>query len=229
MPEDDPLGPSPPALDAICFDLDDTLFEYEQYVEAGLREAAAVVEAETGVDVESELLALYFEEDCRDGTFDVLLDRHDLPSDLTPRLVEAYHDSSGPLSPYPEAERVLSALGDRYPLGLITDGRNAHSKLRRLDLTGHFEVVYDAPTQGVDKTDPRAFSETLAELDAAPERSLYVGDNPHTDFRHSNDLGMYTVRLARGRYVDRDPRDGEAPDRVVDSLSALLALVEDST
>lgn len=216
------------SLAAICFDLDDTLFDYEQYIEAGLREAAAVIESETGTDFEPELLALYFEEDVRDGTFDALLDRHDLPGELTPQLVEAYHDSSGPLTPYDETETVLSTLGDSYRLGLITDGRNARSKLRRLGLTDHFETVFEGPAHGVDKTDVRPFLDVLSELDVDPEDTLYVGDNPHTDFRHPNDLGMYTVRLRRGRYVDRDPRDGEAPDHTIDSLAELLELVDDA-
>lgn len=224
---DPQFAPPDSSLAAICFDLDDTLFDYEQYIEAGLREAAAVIESETGTDLESELLTLYFEDDVRDGTFDVLIDRHDLPDGLTPRLVEAYHSSSEQLTPYDETERVLSTLGDTYRLGLITDGRNARSKLRRLGLTGHFETIFEGPAHGIDKTDVRPFREVLSELDVDPEGTLYIGDNPHTDFRHPNALGMYTVRLRRGRYVDRDPRDGESPDAVIDSLSELLTLLDE--
>lgn len=214
-------------LEAVCFDLDDTLFDYTDYVRAGLREAAAVVEERTGHDLADELVALYFEEGVHEETFDRLIERHDLPAERLPvgDLVEAFHDSSGALTPYEEAMTVLSALEERgYDLGLITDGRNGRSKLRRLDLDDRFDAVFVGPEHGISKTDPTAFTRTLEELGVAPERAAYVGDNPHTDFRESNRLGMYTVRLRRGRYVERAPREDERPDAVVERLPDLLDL-----
>lgn len=213
-------------VEAVCFDLDDTLFDYEQYIRAGLREAASVVEARTGTQVEDELLHLYFEEDVRSETFDRVLDRHDLPDALVSDLVEAYHDSDGPLTPYDEADRVLDDLGSVYDLGLITDGRNARSKLRRLGLDGRFDVVFAGPNHDVTKRDPLPFEHTLDRLDVEPTRAVYVGDNPATDFRESNRLGMFTVRLMRGRYVDRTSATDARPDVTIDSLDALTDLVD---
>lgn len=212
-------------LQAVCFDLDDTLFDYTQYIRAGLCEAAGVLRESTGVDAEQELLDLYFEEGVRTGTFDVILERHDLSDAFVPALVEAYHDSSGPLRPYDNAERVLSELRPQYDLGLITDGRNARSKLRRLDLQGYFDVVFASPNHDVTKLDPEPFERTFEALGVDPSRGVYVGDNPETDFRHPNRLGMSTVRLNRGRYVDRAAEDDAEPDAVIDSLAPLLELL----
>ena len=227
---DVPLGP----VDAVCFDLDDTLFDYTQYIEAGLREAAGVIEAHTGEDHADELVRLYFEEDVRDGTFDRLLDReglneHDLPDDLTSDLVEAYHDHDADLTPYAAARDVLSTLDDAFPLGLVTDGRNGRWKLETLDFDDYFDAVVVAPEHDLTKREVEPFRLALDELGVAPERTAYVGDNPRTDFLHPNRLGMPTVRLARGRYVDRDPEDGEEPDVVVESLECLPDLLGAST
>ena len=217
-------------VDAVCFDLDDTLFDYTQYIEAGLREAAGVIETHTGEDHADELVRLYFEEDVRDGTFDRLLDResldqHDLPDDLMSTLVEAYHDHDADLTPYDAAHDVLSTLDDAFPLGLVTDGRNGRWKLDELGFDGYFESVIVAPEHDLTKREVEPFNRALDELGVAPERTAYVGDNPRTDFLHPNRLGMPTVRLARGRYVDRDPESGEEPDVVVESLECLPDLL----
>ncbi len=224
---DTPFGP----VDAVCFDLDDTLFDYTQYIEAGLREAAAVIESHTGEDYADELVDLYFEEDVRDGTFDRLLEREgladaeDLPDDLVGQLVEAYHDHDAELTPYDEADDVLSALDAAFRLGLVTDGPNGRWKLAELGFDDYFDTVVVAPEHDLTKREAEPFHRALDDMGVDPERTTYVGDNPRTDFLHPNRLGMTTVRLARGRYVDRDPESGEEPDVVVESLERLPALL----
>jgi putative hydrolase of the HAD superfamily len=225
--EDTPLGP----VEAVCFDLDDTLFDYTQYIEAGLRSAAGVIQTHTGENYADELVRLYFEEDVRDGTFDHLLEREglagadDLPDDLTADLVEAYHDHDADLAPYDESHAVLSTLDGAFRLGLVTDGRNGHWKLDRLDFANYFDAVVVTPDHDLTKTEPEPFRRALDALDADPDRTVFVGDNPRTDCRVPNRLGMTTVRLARGRYVDRDPEAGEEPDVVVESLARLPDLL----
>ena len=224
---DAPLGP----VDAVCFDLDDTLFDYTQYIEAGLREAAGIIETHTGEDHADELVRLYFEEDVRDGTFDRLIERegladaHDLPDDMMTDLVAAYHDHDADLTPYDAAHDVLSALDREFPLGLVTDGRNGRWKLDELGFDGYFDSVVVAPEHDLTKREVEPFTRALDELGVDPERTVYVGDNPRADFLHPNRLGMSTVRLARGRYVDRDPDSGEEPDIVVESLECLPDLL----
>ena len=224
---DTPFGP----VEAVCFDLDDTLFDYTQYIEAGLREAASVIESHTGEDYADELVRLYFEEDVRDGTFDHLLEREGLagadgfPPDLTTDLVEAYHDHDADLTPYDAADAVLSTLDDAFRLGIVTDGRTGRWKLGKLDFDGYFDSLLVAPEHDLTKHEVAPFHRALDDLGVDAERTMYVGDNPRTDFLHPNRLGMTTVRLARGRYVDRDPDSGEEPDVVVESLERLPDLL----
>lgn len=210
------------SIQAVCFDLDDTLFDYHEYAEAGLRSAADLLEARTGECFHEELLALYFDEDVTEGTFDRLLDRHDLPSHLLEDLVEAYHDAAGSLSAYPETESVLSELTAEYRLGLVTDGRGGHAKLDRLGIREYFDAVVVTPTIGRTKHDAMVFERVLSDLDVPPADAVYVGDDPRVDFRVPNDLGMTTVRIRRGRFVDLEPVDAvAAPDHEITRLDRL--------
>jgi len=213
-------------VEAVCFDLDDTLFEYERYARAGLNAAGDWLEQETGRQLHDELQELYFEEEITDGTFDVLTERHDLPGEIVGNLVEAYHSASTPLTPYPETKAVLSAL-EPYERGLVTGGRGGQRKLDRLGLREFFESVIVTPDVDRTKEDPVVFRAILAELGVDPERAVYVGDDPRFDFAVPNDLGMETVRLLRGRYTSLEPSsEAAAPDHGIDHLDRLLVLLD---
>lgn len=215
------------AITTICFDLDDTLYNYEQYARAGLRNAASVLESKTGRDLERELLALYFEKDQTDGTFDLLVERYDLSEKLVPALVRAYHDANAPLTPYPAAEPLLANLSREFSLGLITDGQGGHSKLERLGIESYFDEVLVTPTVDRSKEDRVVFDRTLDALDSRPADAAYVGDDPRVDFRWPNRLGMRTVRLQRGRYAELDPDSQIATaDYRISSLISLVDVIK---
>lgn len=207
---------------AICFDLDDTLYDYREYAAAGLCAAADLLESRTGECVHDELHRLYFDEGVTESTFDVILERHELPETFLDDLVDAYHGATAPLTPYAATRSVLSSLGAVYRLGLITDGRRGRAKLRRLDVHDHFDTVVVTPTICRSKHEAEVFERALADLAVPPTAAVYVGDDPRVDFRRPNELGMTTIRLRRGRYVDLDP-DGEsaAPDHGVDDIADL--------
>lgn len=211
---------------AVCFDLDDTLYDYQRYARTGLDSAGDYLEARTGQRFHGELYDIYFEDGITDRTFDVLIDRYDIDGDHLPALVDAFHDATEPLKPYPETEHVLARLSDSYRLGLITDGRGGRAKLNRLGLAEYFETVLVTPTIDSSKADPEVFERVLSPLAVSPEDATYVGDDPRVDFRVPNQLGMTTVRLRRGRYKHLRPADvGASPDREVCDLTDLLGLV----
>lgn len=220
----------------VCFDLDDTLYDYTRYARAGLRAAAEVIEERFDAhqfasgrddDVEDQLLDLYFDEGVTEGTFDAFVDRHDLPETIVPELVDAFHDASTPLLPYPNTGPVLSTLAGEYSLGLITDGRGGRAKLDRLGIGGYFDAVLVTPTIGRSKRDPVVFDMTLGALSARRETTMYVGDDPRVDFAVPNDLGMTTVRLRRGRYSTLDPGSPRArPDYELSDLDELPSLLD---
>lgn len=208
---------------AVCFDLDDTLFDYHEYARAGLHAAADHLETLTDDSYHEELTALYFEEDRTEGTFDLFLERHDLASHLAEELIEEYHAASTSLSPYTSTVPVLTELAETYKLGLVTDGRGGRAKLRRLGIQAFFDAVLVTPTIESSKRNPAVFDRILDELSVAPETTAYVGDDPRFDFEVPNELGMTTVRLRRGRYTDLEPATESAvPDHEISDLVELL-------
>lgn len=213
-------------IEAVCFGLDDTLFDYLRYAKTGLDAAGDYLEALTGQRHHAELYDIYFEEEFTDDTFERLLDRHGLSSGLREELIEAYHSAIEPLVPYPETESVLSRLTEEYRLAVVTDGRKGNTKLRRLGLRGYFEAVIVTPAIEHSKRDAEAFERALSELSVQPRAAVHVGADPRVDFRAPNELGMATVRLRRGRYADLEATEQEAAaDHEIADLEELLGLL----
>lgn len=214
-------------IEAVYFDLDDTLFDDRQYVRAGLRRAGEELEARTGVDLTDELLEAYFELGIQERTFDAVLAEHDLPPELVSTLVDAYHGNEADLEPFPGAVETIESLARRYELGVITGGRNGQAKLRRLGLDDHFDPVIVTAEHGTSKRTPQPFEAALEALNLAADEAAYVGDRPSLDFPHPNRLGMWTVRVRTGRYAHLTACGDERPDVTVDALPAVPDAIPD--
>jgi len=212
-------------VDAVCFDLDGTLFDDRQYVRAGLRHAGAHLETRAGVDLSDELIDAYFERGITEGTFDTVLDEQGLSQEHVSELVDAYHANEGDLEPFDGVERVLEELTAAYDLGLITGGRNGRDKLRRLGFEEYFDAVLVTSGRSYSKRDPDPFESILDELGAEPTAAAYVGDRPDLDFPQPNRLGMLTIRVETGRYATAEATGDATPDESVPSLEAVPAVL----
>ena len=203
---------------AVCFDLDDTLYPYEQYVDSGFRAAADVLEDEFGVDLYEAFVASY-EAGHRSDAFDRVLAANGFPERDVDDLVAAFHSRVGPLELYPGVRRLIEKLADDYRLAVITDGRNGHEKLDELGLADVFDAAWVSPERGVTKREPEPFLTTLEELGVDPSHATHVGDHPRYDVAVPNELGVRTVRVRQGRYADRP--SPTPPSTEIDSIGAV--------
>lgn len=206
------------AIQAVCFDLDGTLYDDRQYIRAGLESAADLLAERTGAELHDKIINLYFKEGIRGETFDRIIEQYDLPSELLPDLVESYHDNDADLQPYQEVPSVLDHLSGEYELGLITGGKNGHNKIARLGISRYFDKILVTPEFGTSKHQPEPFKYVLDTLSVAPAEAVYIGDNPELDFVQPNRLGMSTVRVKRGLHVDDNAEGLAEPDIQVDDL-----------
>ena len=188
---------------AVSFDLDDTLYPYEQYVDSGFRAAADLLVDELGVDLYEAFVEAYGAGH-RSDAFDRVLAANGYPDRAVDDMVAAFHSRVGPLEPYPGVRGLLEELGEDYRLAVITDGRNGHEKLAELGLADVFDAVWVSPERGVTKREPEPFEVTLAELGVGPSRTIHVGDHPTYDVAVPQKLGVQTVRVRQGRYANRD-------------------------
>ncbi|MEO2241373.1 MAG: TIGR02253 family HAD-type hydrolase [Euryarchaeota archaeon] len=226
-------------IKAVLFDLDDTLYPSSKLAEEARKNAIrAMIEAGLDADLTEEELYEELQEIVREfGSnhprhFNLLLRR--IGRDPDPKLVAAavvaYHDTKfAYLKPYPDVIPTLMKLREMgLKLGVVTSGLAVKQweKLIRLGLHHFFHTVIISEEIGVEKPHPRIFLEAARRLRVKPEECVFVGDRPDRDIRGANRVGMVTVRIRKGRYRDREPKDeGEVPDFEISRLGELLDVV----
>ena len=239
--------PSPDEIEAILFDLDDTLVDARGSWRAGFAEAITELHARSPAlqrlgsptAIYDEHFRRYGEEAHRAAgygewqarftveAFERLVAEHlgpdpELAAQLHARYLAAV---PGHLTLYPDAEPLLEQLGARYPLGLISNGPSElqRPKIDKFALDRHFEVVLVSGELGVRKPDPTIFAMALEALDVSPQCAVFIGDNPTDDVAGACASGLSAIWVNRGDWPA--PADGAAPHAEVGELSEIPAVL----
>jgi putative hydrolase of the HAD superfamily len=179
-------------------------------------------------------LQAYFDAGIRDRVFDLWLEERGLPPELwVPAMIKVYRSHVPQIEMYPGARECLirrRAAGGR--MGLVTEGYQEVQKAKiealRLEQLIDATVISDENSRGEWKPSPRPFQRLVEVTQAAPERILYVGDNPAKDFLGARDLGLGTVRMriAGGLHFSEEPPSARhAADLEVASFPELEGLL----
>ncbi len=122
------------------------------------------------------------------------------------------------------AESLLRCLQARkHPMAVVTNGsKSQRDKIEALGASRYFEVVLVSEELGIAKPDPRIFRQALSRLNAAPDRSVFVGDSMEHDIAGARNAGMMTVYIRKGKAEDADDA---LCDLVVADLRELSDLV----
>ncbi len=206
------MGLEPTSLDrveVVAFDLDNTLYDEGLYFEAAFASLAPEIGRRAGIApaaVERRLREILAEKGKHYHYLfsDVLAELGFDPKADLGWVLALFRSVETALEPFPGVRELLRDLGERYRLGLITSGmqRVQANKLRLLGLEDAFDEVVFSSTLPENKPGQLPFRHLLDRLGAAPERAIYVGDNPLFDFRGPNELGMLTIRV-RNPELDR--------------------------
>ncbi|MEZ6005184.1 MAG: HAD-IA family hydrolase [Planctomycetota bacterium] len=220
-------------LDAILFDIDDTLFSttaftttararaVESMVSCGLtsREPGIVTPAAIKEAALRELTEVISEFGSNyDHHFDKLVIRMmgrkgmvDRRAMIVAAGVIAYHDTKfKDLAPFPDVRPLLSALvasGTR--IGIITHGWTTKQaeKLIRLKLLPEYfapDHVFISDAVGINKPNKKLYQVALSDLGLTdPSRVMYVGDNPPNDIAPPKELGMKTTWSRRASRTEQ--------------------------
>lgn len=234
-------------VDAVCFDLDDTLCEYEDTVEEVLARSFEHADVEPffdGVTYRSyfdrflddfddvdELREHCFTEIARDVGRDPALGRD---------VASAYASIRDPTNvrPLEGAIETVHAVGAEYPIALITNGEATYQsgKIEGIGLTDAFDVTVFAGDDVAPKPEREPFERVLEELDVAPDRMVHVGNSLSSDVAGARESGLQTVWTPSEHDLPEDVTDPErltvehpavdpSPDHVlagIDSLQNLL-------
>jgi len=135
------------------------------------------------------------------------------------------------MKPYKDSIPTLRWLrAEGYKVGLVTDTDGTRGlKSRRLSmirLVRLFDTVVIAgeDTKGV-KPHPSGYLAALRRLNTRPTHAVFVGDNPLTDMRGANRVGMTSILIDRNRAVSDSVKGDAKPSFVISRLGELRKLL----
>ena len=227
-----PLG----AVSAICFDLDNTLWEIEPVLTRAERILAdwlklrypRIPERFSTSDIVEMRASLLREQPqqahdlsyLRRETIARLGQAVGYEREMAHEAFALWHAARNQLEPFADVIPALETLRRRYRLATLTNG---NADLAVIGLAHHFEVTLNAGALGCAKPDARAYARLADALTLKPAEILFVGDEPHADVAGPRTAGMQTVWMNRGCVVWPDAMP--AADANVTSLDGLVALL----
>lgn len=203
-------------LEAIFFDLDDTLFSTSQFAEKA-RRASVQAMIDNGLRMDHEELLGELKEVVQefssnyDHHFDQLLRR--VPRRLYKGVnsailvaagVIAYHETkSKELEPFPDAVELLTALQDHDIIrGVITSGLTIKQaeKIVRLGIYPLLseKALFISDQIGINKPNPKLYKRACSDLNLKPSQCIYIGDRAPRDIDPPKSIGMTAIHMVRG-------------------------------
>lgn len=181
-------------IEAVVFDLDDTLFPEKDYVCSGYRAVAAAFP-----QIENMEGKLWNAFQRKLPAIDAVLEAEGLATAENKTLaLQIYRSHFPQISLCPQVETLLNRLCKEKKLGLITDGRpeGQWAKIRALDLEPYFDKIIVTDELGgpaFRKPNETAFRLMQKALDVPFEKMVYIGDNMGKDFIAPEKLGMQMI------------------------------------
>jgi HAD superfamily hydrolase (TIGR01549 family) len=219
------------SVDAVLFDLDDTLCAYRRSGAELLSLAFETVGVDPFFTVE-EYHARYDEhlgtvadmERFRERCFADVAEANGRDPDLGRQVARAYaaERDQTDVEVVDGAREAVDVLGDDHHLGLVTNGppETQRAKLAATGFDDAFDVEVFAGFDAAAKPDPEPFHRALAPLDTGPGRAVHVGNSLRTDVPGAKRAGL---RAAWLREDGADPGDDHRPDYVLDALGDLAS------
>jgi putative hydrolase of the HAD superfamily len=212
----------------LVFDLDDTLYDEQTFVESGFRAVARFGATEFGWDPESSFnfMVETLQKEGRGFVFNRWLEAFGRPRKvLVKRCVNQYRKHSPELQIFKETQLLLPRVQgfSRY---IVTDGNKwvQRRKVQALDLAPHFRGIYITHQYGVKHAKPSSYCfDLIRKRELCDWKNiLYVGDNPTKDFFGLNKLGAKTVRVLTGRHRGVIAAPGYDAQVTIPNLNYLL-------
>jgi len=228
------------AVRAICFDLDNTLWEIEPVLARAEGILADWLRARY-----PRIPERFSSEDIQQVRAGLLCEQPGQAHDLTflrretlARLATAvgyeravaheafgiWHAARNACVPFAEVIPALERLQPRFRLATLSNG---NADLGTIGLAHHFEISLHAAALGCAKPDARAYVALAQALTLKPAEILFVGDDPHADVDGPRSVGMQTVWVNRG--ANEWPAGLPPADHVIADLDGLVALVHGKT
>jgi putative hydrolase of the HAD superfamily len=223
-------------IEAICFDLDDTLWDLGGVLERAEAQAEALLARRYPRILECYArprrfehrmaLAREYPQHSHDVTWLRIESMERIGAEcgygagVGEAVFEVFIAARNDIEPFADVRPSLAELARELPLASLTNG---NADLGRIGLAHFFRARLDARLVGAAKPDARAFLAVAAELELPAERIAYVGDDPLNDVAGARAAGLRAIwinRRARSWPGDLTPAELEIGD--LQSLCRLL-------
>lgn len=191
-------------INAVFFDIDDTLYDTSSFARLA-RRAAINVMIDAGLPLSSdeayELLREIIKEKGSnyDKHFNVLTKRvfgEEKPLLIALGMITYHNVKFALLRLFPETMSTLIYLKSKgYHLGVISNGITIKQweKLIRLGLHHFFDEVVTSEEAGAEKPDERIFQLALDKMGCRPEKSIMIGNKFSEDILGAINIGMPAI------------------------------------
>ena len=228
----------------ILFDLDDTLYPREIYVQSGF-EAVATHVADSWRRSHDGVLATLrraHAHGCDRQEFQALCAEHRLPLSVIPMLVKTYRQHRPALVLQPAVRSLLQHLRrDGWRIGILTNGDPGVQR-RKIEALGLLPLVdsitYAEEHSSRGKPQPEAFLAAIARLQVQRSSCIHVGDDPVCDVSGAHAAGLRAIRVLsppewQGPNHDEPrawrPSEADATVDTVLDVAAVASLVLEET
>lgn len=220
-------------MNAVIFDLDNTLLDFMKMKEYAVKAAVAGMQ-EAGLDVDvgeayDRIIEMYVDNGWENQQiFDLYLTEkigHVDNKLLAAGIVSYRRAREANLQVYPNVNSTLSELMKMgIKLAVVSDApsREAWMRLYYLNLHHIFDFVLTYDDTQARKPSPIPFRMALEKLDCAAENTLMVGDWPERDVEGAKQLGMKTIFA---RYGDTFGTTDSGADWDVDDIHQIVEIV----
>lgn len=111
---------------------------------------------------------------------------------------------------FPDSLPVLEEMKKSgYPIAVVSDAQKVFclEEGEMLGLTPFFSHVIMSTHLGFRKPDPRLFTIACTLLDIPPAETVYIGNDPETDVKGAQAIGMQAILLDRdGKNMEQEPK-----------------------
>lgn len=176
-------------VDAVIFDLDDTLYSEKEYVRSGYRKIAEYLGFK---QMEDEMWSVF---ESGGMAIDEVLKSYNLLG-LKEKALQLYRYQEPDIHAYAGVINMIDRIRKNRKVGIITDGRpeGQRAKMNALGLDVDKVIITDELGGiGYRKPNKTAYCLMKEYLCVEFERMVYVGDNICKDFIAPENLGMKTI------------------------------------
>ena len=200
-------------IKALYFDLDHTLWDFEQNSAQAFK--ALFKQYDLGIELDS-FLNVYIPNNIaywrlyREGKIDKEKLRYERLKTVFDQLnynasdalifdmADAYIQTLPEYNTlFPGAISILEALKPHYALHMITNGFKdvQHFKMKNSGLLPYFETVTDSSSVGKKKPDPEIFNHALKVGGVSSSEAVMIGDSLEADIEGALNVGMHAVHF----------------------------------